>query len=1461
MKCPSCQTENPGQAKLCMECGYRFAPSSRPVVENTFSNAGTVLPATPSTGADEPIDSTFSGPETIVASADTDRKQTRQMTPGTVIGADGRYVIIEQIGQGGMGVVYTAKDSKLDRVVALKRLLGDGGGKGVLERFDREAKSIAALSHANIVTVYDYDRDDDGPYIVMEYVGGEALDVRLHRAALSEKEAVTIFEGVCLGVAYAHRQKIIHRDLKPANVMLTKDGIPKLLDFGLARGAAGIELSATGYGMGTLDYAAPEQKRDASSVDHRADVYSLGATFYELLTGLKPVPLLVNKAPAQWQAIIGKACEPRPADRFSSVDELLEALSEASQGASKKVKHTKKIPDAHLSQGFVCKNCGDSISGNSQYCPGCGSGLDVQCPACSAHTHSGKPFCDKCGVPMSSLSAVLRAAEVVHRHIEEGELERASGLLGEALAAVNTGAPVGAPGTIASFLQVRGAEIDQRRASSLDHLAKSEAAERSGDAATALEEMRQAARVDVAHKRALAAAESRLIESARVQWIKNVKLSIKALVAEKKFEDAIELIESNLKDIPSLQSTLDQCRQTFPERIRRRDARRHVEEANHLARRKSYEKALKAFEAAVSLDPTHQSLLDKAKQEYPALIHERNIETTANRAAAALAAKDLRLAGTEINNLGRMLGAQARADGRYIRLSIDLQKSRRSGKEVKVALVTTGALVVVLIIVGIVYAAWPGPQVVPTDPGTSTAAETRTPDRQQPPRSPSPGPTSDNSVAEAQKLAESWTTAQASGTDFSTWFKRTKPDVKGVIERAADRGDASAQHLLGLCYSYGQGMPEDDAQAAAWFRKAADQGYAEAQFSLGVSYNYGHGVTQDYVQAVMWYRKAAEQGHAQAQTNLGLCYHDGEGVAQDFAQAVAWYRKAAEQGHANAQTILGACYMAGQGVTQDYPQAVAWFRKAAEQEDAWAQFNLGYCYQNGHGVVLDYTQALAWYRKAADQGHDGAKRAIATLNKTLEAQKELEVAERAQRDAILRRIADASTLEEAEAARREYTGTKFTVDLDRALSDRRRAGFKPVVDLDDEARKSSLAAIGSARSFNEALAARATYTGSAYKSELDDALAKRLAAIDTQEFTRLSAAKPTSTMPLQELNGMLAEVRSYLDYKEAKHRQAAEKLAADIVKARLPLLTNPENYDARSVVELPAEFHNDVANVSISSGSSRIAFRADTKVVVFDLSSKQVVYRLDAHYGAHVALSDSGELLAASTARDQVKVINLSTKAVVSIGFSSVSALGFAPDGKKIAIAGHGKIKSSFGYCAAVFRVSDGNELCRTTGFNRATIEEVGFVDNSSFFTFDSGTSVIAVWSAATGTSKSVAGGQGFQMNSVVSVPGKSVLIASQGSTLVAISTSNGKVAYELAVEGGNILALNASPDGKYLCVSTASTLYVYSVTNRGATKVREFSVFSSAPIKGHAGFLNNQLALISVARTRVVLQSTAIPD
>jgi hypothetical protein len=194
-------------------------------------------------------------------------------------------------------------------------------------------------------------------------------------------------------------------------------------------------------------------------------------------------------------------------------------------------------------------------------------------------------------------------------------------------------------------------------------------------------------------------------------------------------------------------------------------------------------------------------------------------------------------------------------------------------------------------------------------------------------------------------------------TEAVKWFRK-----------AADRGLAKAQNMVGVCYTDGRGVSEDIAEAAKWYRRAAENGNADGQHNLGICYFKGWGVPLDYVQVAKWDRKAAEQGHRAAQLCLGISYFIGEGVPQDFAEAAKWYRKAAEQGNANAQLRLGYCYRNGQGVPQDDVEAVKWFRKSAEQNDGRAQYEVGVCYDTGEGVLQDSVEALRWWRKAAEQG-------------------------------------------------------------------------------------------------------------------------------------------------------------------------------------------------------------------------------------------------------------------------------------------------------------------------------------------------------------------------------------------------------------------------------------------------------------------------------------------------------------
>ena len=244
-----------------------------------------------------------------------------------------------------MGAVYRAKDRTLGREVVVKRLraIADAGARGI-DRFLQEARAIAALNHRNIVTVFKLGEDDAGPYIVMEYLrGGDVQQRIVAEGKLDLSTALSIIRDVGQALSYAHRKSVVHRDIKPSNILLTEDGTPKLVDFGLAQIGRESELSMTGYGMGTLSYMAPEQRRDAKHADHRTDIYSLGVMMYELVAGRVPFPSgdvgyhhlhtepesprNVNpKIPEALEAIILKAMKKNKEERYGTAAELIEDL-------------------------------------------------------------------------------------------------------------------------------------------------------------------------------------------------------------------------------------------------------------------------------------------------------------------------------------------------------------------------------------------------------------------------------------------------------------------------------------------------------------------------------------------------------------------------------------------------------------------------------------------------------------------------------------------------------------------------------------------------------------------------------------------------------------------------------------------------------------------------------------------------------------------------------------------------------------------------------------------------------------------------------------------------------------------------------------------------------------------------------------------------------------------------------
>lgn len=310
MKCSKCQSDNTDTARFCSNC------------------------ATPLTGPQE----------TVISKTITILQTSSSISEGGTVA--GKYRIIEPIGKGGMGVVYKAEDTRLERAVALKFLPAElTEDHEARERFVREAKAAAALSHPHICTVHEINEEEKEPFIVMEYVEGRSLKEKIRKGALEQAEALDIVIQVAEGLAEAHGKGITHRDIKPGNIMVTDKGTAKVMDFGLAKISGASLITREARTMGTVAYMSPEQAKGAA-VDQRTDIWSLGVMLYEMLTGElpfggeheasilysiahedpKPFKDVPPAVPQELQRIIARSLKKRPEARYQSATDMLEDL-------------------------------------------------------------------------------------------------------------------------------------------------------------------------------------------------------------------------------------------------------------------------------------------------------------------------------------------------------------------------------------------------------------------------------------------------------------------------------------------------------------------------------------------------------------------------------------------------------------------------------------------------------------------------------------------------------------------------------------------------------------------------------------------------------------------------------------------------------------------------------------------------------------------------------------------------------------------------------------------------------------------------------------------------------------------------------------------------------------------------------------------------------------------------------
>jgi serine/threonine protein kinase/tetratricopeptide (TPR) repeat protein len=332
IKCPKCHHENPDDTVYCGKCGI--------LLRSVRGTDPTDVGPDPQSGR---------SPEDI--SITKTIQTTPRISEETIVA--GKYRITEKLGEGGMGIVYKAEDIKLNRSVALKFLSPElTKNEEARGRFIQEAQAASALDHPNICTVHEINEtEDDQVFIAMACYEGESLKDKIAKGPLEPEDAFNIAIQVAQGLAKANKRGIVHRDVKPANVMITSDGIAKILDFGLAKLSGQVRLTQTGMMMGTVAYMSPEQAK-GEEIDQRTDIWSLGVMIYEMLTGKLPFKgeheqsvmySILNQTPAplrkvrrdipeDLEKVIQKALAKNPDDRYGRMDDLVNDLISVSKG-------------------------------------------------------------------------------------------------------------------------------------------------------------------------------------------------------------------------------------------------------------------------------------------------------------------------------------------------------------------------------------------------------------------------------------------------------------------------------------------------------------------------------------------------------------------------------------------------------------------------------------------------------------------------------------------------------------------------------------------------------------------------------------------------------------------------------------------------------------------------------------------------------------------------------------------------------------------------------------------------------------------------------------------------------------------------------------------------------------------------------------------------------------------------
>jgi len=1018
VKCPSCHTEydcEPGRYRCA--CGTEFTV---PADDDSASSDldVTIRPrqthaSQDSAGIPSDLDLTIR-PRQTYASPDTtdmtmpgrhERKPDGRFEAGDLI--LGRYKVLSELGQGGMGVVYKCFDETAGIIIALKALPPDLSHNSLeMEDVKENFQLVYNLHHPNIANYNTLEKDGSNGnyYLIMECVEGEDLRSWIRRKqrenALTPETVLPVIRQVAAALDYAHQEKVIHRDIKPGNVMINAEGYVKVLDFGLA---AQIHTSMTRVSMayqgtgGTALYMAPEQWRGKAQ-GAAADQYALAVMTYEMLAGRLPfenadvsvlreavlneTPDPAEGLPEYMQAAIERGMSKDPAKRFRTCSDFIAALEgKAVESAA---------PSAGIGGSQRPKN-----DFNRYAVSGGGTAMlmkRISILEAQQDWDKAREVCDT-GLNMDPENPELYLLMcMILRQIPNEDALR------------ECGQNLSVDKNFQMALKFASPERKKQLESICQdtmvsfHLRKCLEANRVSDL-TQLSRCGVPLNKDESFRAALqAASPERKKQLEQIQFDQadffleqfKTKYRIRELVQAPIPLEMDELFRTALNNAsPERRAELQKAQQEQCEYFLGKcmETNRVSVEAD-LAHAGSPLAENDSFKTAfLCASPERKKELEKLQAEQVEFFLRRCMEANGVSDEAELSGCSsplndnrhfslaVRYASPERREqLERLQAAQSDA---FLRKCMETHHvSDASG------LVNCGDL-------------------LKDDLNFRLALACALPGQRK-----NLDKLASRQLARINRKKANRTAGILLLLIASVVLIAFLWSNRHVI--IATIGGADAKYWLAVRYDLGDGVEGDWAEALKWYRKAAEGGNAYAQFYIGNCYERGRGERQDYAEAAEWYRKAAEQGHerakaklrivelhrdaengdAEAQYALGLRCENGDGVEKDLTEAAKWYRMAAEQGHVEAQCKLGYCYVQGSGVMQDYFEAAKWYRMAAEQGNIKAQYNLGTFYFNGYGMRMDRTEAVKWYRKAADQGYAEAQYWLAQAYETGEGVKQ-----------------------------------------------------------------------------------------------------------------------------------------------------------------------------------------------------------------------------------------------------------------------------------------------------------------------------------------------------------------------------------------------------------------------------------------------------------------------------------------